>query len=886
MTGNAYGYFAGQDRGASGSPTQPPRQHSQPIKGSWEDPRFRARTLDAPFSERRNDGSRQAQAGPSTSVHDSGRHQHYGAMSSVSNGSSNVMYDPRYGKAQAGPSRERAGRDGVNDLRSYPSDQHNLASTATSSSSSRPYHGANASPTLPSLQTSNPNGGFTDLYAQLEAQMDEIQAKHSPLSSPITPTQHRQDQRVESRRARANESRLAETSAYLQGPRTPVDPAYGADGIISIYDRAPSPLPMAEAPISDRYGWTSQPEASSRTPYNDSVPHQYTYQHAQPDPLGHQRQPVTAPYVPRPRITSATTTATVNSNSSQRRPLPMSPPRNTQDDDRGSLPRPSQDSYASSGHGYFAYSSGIAAPRPSMSSTYSGKSFSNGPRDVRALPVPFEDDASFSTSPGDLSGTSTYETASSLSSSRSVQSDFSRDFYAAGSSVPDELRQTSQRKPRKKTSSQPTATSGAATHVSASVSYPEAIQRQAPSIRQASRPSTAGTSETSRSGSYKAGLAGQGHSTVAYDVRGNAAASTSTSLSQPSPVRSASIAQAGLPPPIVHTQSDPVANGRRSGHTDRIVSQPSRSQTLNHSAAKTPATRSASFSTSGSQRTPLRSQMSAASSGSRSGRPSLPEISPPLPSSPSISISHSLDETSANSSYTEHTSASYRSGSFQKQASLAPSIPSGLGYLGSMRRDPEREKRRAERLGIQDVNPALLSNLAQTLNDRVPRGLNIKGAVHYPTSFTGEQLVATLAEALPFPYTDDRRVAHSIARTLHESMFFHEVDWEVVRLKDSAEQVFCFEDDEEQSTFDYLNSSSATKAGPSRMTNRTGRQQDELPTGVMTRFTKCYSPFCGQENTSGVGSCYSLYCPNGSHPVSVHAIRSPSRQLMLRYSSA
>jgi hypothetical protein len=191
---------------------------------------------------------------------------------------------------------------------------------------------------------------------------------------------------------------------------------------------------------------------------------------------------------------------------------------------------------------------------------------------------------------------------------------------------------------------------------------------------------------------------------------------------------------------------------------------------------------------------------------------------------------------------------------------------SGLGYLGSMQRDPDREKRRRARLGLEHLNPALLSNLAQSVKDRVPRALNIKGAVHYPNSFTGEQIITTLAEGLPFPYTDDRRIALSLARTLHRNMFFHEADWEVQHLKDSVEQVFCFEEDEEQSTFDYLNSAVATRGGPNLSTNRIGKPVEDLPTGVITRFTKCYSPFCGTEGSSG--ACYSLYCPNGSHPVS------------------
>lgn len=122
---------------------------------------------------------------------------------------------------------------------------------------------------------------------------------------------------------------------------------------------------------------------------------------------------------------------------------------------------------------------------------------------------------------------------------------------------------------------------------------------------------------------------------------------------------------------------------------------------------------------------------------------------------------------------------------------------------------------------------------------------------------------------------DNRPFALAICRLLQRMMFYHEAEWDLSQLRDSPEQIFSFEEDEQQSTFDYLNSSwetslpstSTVPDGLGRMPNLTNMVQDELPNGVITRFTKCYSPFCGMAGTTGSGSCYSLYCPNGSHPV-------------------
>lgn len=85
--------------------------------------------------------------------------------------------------------------------------------------------------------------------------------------------------------------------------------------------------------------------------------------------------------------------------------------------------------------------------------------------------------------------------------------------------------------------------------------------------------------------------------------------------------------------------------------------------------------------------------------------------------------------------------------------------------------------------------------------------------------------------------TSDRRVAVQVARSLQNQLFFHEVEWGNTVLQDGVEDVFMFLDD--------------TEGGSSAFP-----ELEELPTGVITMLTRCYSPSCGE----GV-SCYAYACP-------------------------
>ncbi len=81
-----------------------------------------------------------------------------------------------------------------------------------------------------------------------------------------------------------------------------------------------------------------------------------------------------------------------------------------------------------------------------------------------------------------------------------------------------------------------------------------------------------------------------------------------------------------------------------------------------------------------------------------------------------------------------------------------------------------------------------------------------------------------------------------MAQSLQDQLWFVEVDWDIKPLRDSSEDVFRF-----------MGEMEGMGAGESLTT--------ELPSGVMTMATRCYSPSC-----SGDKGCYSPRCPFRTSP--------------------
>ncbi len=195
---------------------------------------------------------------------------------------------------------------------------------------------------------------------------------------------------------------------------------------------------------------------------------------------------------------------------------------------------------------------------------------------------------------------------------------------------------------------------------------------------------------------------------------------------------------------------------------------------------------------------------------------------------------------------------------------------------------------------------SLLSTVALLLRANVPRGVQIKGSIDYPNSFTGKDVVSTLQELLISEAVGSRhalvvsgdqsgvrQVALSLAKSLKNQLFFHEVDWGENELTDDVDEVYTFLEDSladpgsapddpddwaaalnHNSAFDVnlqlsvggVNGGSGAGPRRNKPTNRGMADLDELPNGVFTPLTKCYSPLCG----SGRYVCYSPSCPNSA----------------------
>ena len=89
--------------------------------------------------------------------------------------------------------------------------------------------------------------------------------------------------------------------------------------------------------------------------------------------------------------------------------------------------------------------------------------------------------------------------------------------------------------------------------------------------------------------------------------------------------------------------------------------------------------------------------------------------------------------------------------------------------------------------------------------------------------------------------TSDRRTALQVARSLQSQLFFYEVEWGGRLLQDGLEDVYMFLDD---------------NPGVGSNGEQYRGDREELPTGVITLLTKCYSPSCQDGNP-----CYSYSCP-------------------------
>ncbi|KAI9491084.1 CNH domain-containing protein [Zychaea mexicana] len=146
------------------------------------------------------------------------------------------------------------------------------------------------------------------------------------------------------------------------------------------------------------------------------------------------------------------------------------------------------------------------------------------------------------------------------------------------------------------------------------------------------------------------------------------------------------------------------------------------------------------------------------------------------------------------------------------------------------------------------VYPAVLSLVARELYRRLPTTTLIKDDIEHHNVFRGKDAVERLLLILR---THDRNLALLVGRALDAQNFFHDVNYEH-RLRDSAEELYQFRESLEST----IGLSTAERSDTTHIHIENEGEDRDIPTGVFTVLTDCYSPTCTRERT-----CYSAHCP-------------------------
>lgn len=176
---------------------------------------------------------------------------------------------------------------------------------------------------------------------------------------------------------------------------------------------------------------------------------------------------------------------------------------------------------------------------------------------------------------------------------------------------------------------------------------------------------------------------------------------------------------------------------------------------------------------------------------------------------------------------------------------------------------------------VPSIYPALLSRVAEVFKQLCSLTELIKDGITYKDSFDGRTAVTIIADIIKTP---DRNLALLLGRALDAQKMFHDVTYDH-RLRDNPNEVYQFK---ERLSAPFMpgvpNDSPMSEHGLARaMSDRTPESSslqisdsqaslpapakqveddDDLPVGVFTLLTDCYSPTCSRESL-----CYSINCP-------------------------
>jgi len=288
----------------------------------------------------------------------------------------------------------------------------------------------------------------------------------------------------------------------------------------------------------------------------------------------------------------------------------------------------------------------------------------------------------------------------------------------------------------------------------------------------------------------------------------------------------------------------------------------------------------------------------------------------PPGAAPSTSAFDARSTSFSGSTSTRHEAiVAARSGSVGHSAtrrSVGSGAPSAFGFTtphqsqrslsGTLTRS--NSTRTATLQAVPNIYPALLSRVAESFRQLVTLSEYVKDGITYKDAFDGRLAVGIIAEVIKTP---DRNLALLLGRALDAQKFFHDVTYDH-RLRDNGTEIYQFK---ERLTAPYINegpvtdspmsdhrigarppytdtgsihasdsasffaSANATPATSttnlalpgsprqtSKLTGPSGTKddgldsEDDLPVGVFTLLTDCYSPTCSRDSL-----CYSINCP-------------------------
>ncbi|KAL0059410.1 RHO1 GDP-GTP exchange protein 2 [Marasmius tenuissimus] len=168
------------------------------------------------------------------------------------------------------------------------------------------------------------------------------------------------------------------------------------------------------------------------------------------------------------------------------------------------------------------------------------------------------------------------------------------------------------------------------------------------------------------------------------------------------------------------------------------------------------------------------------------------------------------------------------------------------------------------------ISIALLSHVAQAFRDRIQLGDKVKDGLTYKDAFDGREAVDKLAYIIK---TTDRNLALLLGRALDAQKFFHDVTYDH-RLRDTSSELYQFRTklpspfvsgdlpappEEEEKEEDEKERAESASPAPSVQKDSppvASSDEVELPSGVFTLLTDCYSPTCSRDQL-----CYSIACP-------------------------